>query len=1026
MAFLVREPLALQKLHEVTCPDGHLLVCEVHGASLPLTVVCAYRRPERQDSMLFLLDNALAPFHARHWVLCADWNCPPDSQFGMQVRRWGGSLAATAGHVSSPVPIDSIWTDSALSVSDVGSLPVLSDHGGALVRLRSCRPTHCPAWTLRKCRVLLPGPELPPDLADTSWLQVAVSREDWQHVLSNDTVDVAWQTWCSDAERFLASCGLISSCVPGRASRGVSPSVLTGQCRVGQGQPFAERCLRRAVRRFDEALLHSRRGRVIPEGLRYSLHITCRHFGWSHLASADAWGQCRLEAHRLLSDELGKGFDKAISAWRALVSTYEGAVKWVKRDAPKGFLLEDMQGQVVAGRAASARALAEAWQPLFCGEEGYEPQPHLLLDAYREFYPSRPSFALPPLDPAVLQQTTRAMRRKAAGTDLWTAEALLSLPACAWARLCDILHLVKATGQWPSSSLRNWRVTFLPKGSKDRASHVHDVRPIAVGLLVYRVWSKVRFRQVADFWRDLLHPLQLGGRSGMDAEALVVALLNEASHSSHLFGVSMDFRKAFDSVHWSTALMLMRRAGLPEAIAATSVAGSVSGVSASNSAGDPFSPVALAIVLSGPVFKVTRTIASALTTLYLDDRTGVFRTLPHMQAYTREWSCFESLGRLKTHPLKTQCWAGTVAAERQLRRAGFSPSRCIEVLGCLLGSVPRGLTAKEIKRQDACARLAYKIGVLPVRCHLKHRFSATLLAAKAAWGPAICGRAPTNEEGSIHYRNCVLAVRGPRFVKGRASLNLRKVFWVGHASEKFLAGCRLLSAVSRWFRHRHTEFPQAWSDHSKAVLADCLGPSDWQPSDSGARPANPDPRGPVFRFGDDKPAQQRAFHELRESWRIAQLRQWLASDRRDAVFARGMHWRVSRPSLQRARAAAQQVDGFALAVMTGNMATAAIDFNSGSRRHPVQRCPDCGRPCVPSVHHVLWQCTAYADLRVFRQAPPRHAVVRRLGWGDPRQSLRDTVSLLQQLGAIHERELSWRGRRQGWLDGRSEGPLVGR
>ena len=52
------------------------------------------------------------------------------------------------------------------------------------------------------------------------------------------------------------------------------------------------------------------------------------------------------------------------------------------------------------------------------------------------------------------------------------------------------------------------------------------------------------------------------------------------------------------------------------------------------------------------------------------------------------------------------------------------------------------------------------------------------------------------------------------------------------------------------------------------------------------------------------------------------------------------------------------------------------------------------------------------------QAPPRHAVVRRLGWGDLRQSLRDTVLFMRV--SSHGKA----GASNGWMAG-PRGPLSG-
>ena len=117
-----------------------------------------------------------------------------------------------------------------------------------------------------------------------------------------------------------------------------------------------------------------------------------------------------------------------------------------------------------------------------------------------------------------------------------------------------------------------------------------------------------------------------------------------------------DFRKAFDSVDWPTAIRLLRRAGLPNEIAAplgtmwqkqrrwigfggSTYVEPIRGVLALPQ-GDPFSPVALALVLAGPAFKIARSLPTAISTVYLDDRTALFSSFGQLKEYIREWSVF--------------------------------------------------------------------------------------------------------------------------------------------------------------------------------------------------------------------------------------------------------------------------------------------------------------------------------------------------------------------------------------------------
>jgi hypothetical protein len=1023
---LAREPLALQRLHSHLDDEGQILVGEVHG-STPLTVVCAYRRPGAEGELLHHLDAALAPLQGRSWVLATDWNMNPDgTEFGRHVRRLGGLLAATSQHVRSSRPTDSVWVVPGLLTGETAPLPVLSDHGGSAVTLNCQRNAGVPSWTFRRCAPLLPGPEPPPETAANIWTQCCLPAGAWDLLLRAAEVDKLWSAWTTNAEAYLSQCGLVEPAATA-APRGAVPKPVSGQSRLGQGQSLEERQLRRVIRRCEEALYTTRSGRPLCRQLRRKLVTSCREFGWLQLAAAEAWGACASQARDRLKRHLDKGYTRALACWRHQVSSYEGAAKWAKRDTPQAFLLEDLDGTTVAGRAAGAATLFRAWRPLFTGPEQYTPDSAGLIDAYQDFYPTRPDFQLPDLSVRELRAVARAMRHRAAGTDLWSADALLLLPPPAWDRLVQLFAAVEASGAWPNA-FYDWRVTFIPKGSGDKPCHVHDVRPIAVGALLYRIWAKVRFGHAAKAWgSDLLHPLQVGGLPGLDAESLLVALANEAGPDSHPYGVSLDFRKAFDSVDWSTAIRLLRRAGLPTAIAAPLGAmwerqrrwigfgGSIYPDPIRNvlalPQGDPFSPVALALVLAGPAYKIASRLPTAISTVYLDDRTALFSSLGQLQEYIREWSVFESLGRLRTHEGKTQYWARTPAASRALTRAGLDPKPTLHALGCSLGPLRRALTAKEIKRAQACTAIASRIGLVPASWRVKQRLAATLLSAKAVWGSLLSGRPPTQAECQTHYRNCTKAVRGPGLGVGRASPHLRRVFLLGHTADlKFYALSRLLGAVARWRRFRSAACPSGWSPDTQALANSCLSGFGWAARRYGVGPLRRAPDVLPFRFDSPIRDRSKALHDLRQAWRLSQVRAWVRTDRRDAAAARTAP-ALSLPVIDAARTASGHLNGWAVAVMTGNAAAAAVDFDS---RSVLQSCPHCGLEVVPCLEHVFWSCPAFAHLRIAFPAPPPHPLLRRLGWGALGTTSKTLISLLEQLGRIHEHQLRARLRDSVW------------
>ena len=114
-----------------------------------------------------------------------------------------------------------------------------------------------------------------------------------------------------------------------------------------------------------------------------------------------------------------------------------------------------------------------------------------------------------PLDGRVLPRfTAQAIRRvakeavtKAGGPDGLTPQMIVWLPDEPLSRLADILNLCEKQNRCPSD-LSHWKVAVIPKKRKGKLASVGDVRPAAVGALVYRLWARrlgFNCRQFATF-----------------------------------------------------------------------------------------------------------------------------------------------------------------------------------------------------------------------------------------------------------------------------------------------------------------------------------------------------------------------------------------------------------------------------------------------------------------------------------------------------------------------------------------------
>ena len=981
VAILVREPLGLHVLSSFSAVAGQVLAARVFGASVPLAVVCAYRRPAAADELLPQLDAAILPVAHLHWVLACDWNAAPvDSPIASHMQRLGGGLVATAQHVRSSGPIDHVWASPGLALVGWQSLPVLSDHTGSLVSLRCRAGPSLPSWAARRPRRLLDGPGLPDGPAAALWAS-SFDAAAWHASFARGEVDALWSLWSTAAEAFLDGSGLLQV-ARSTAPRGGVPLLVSGPGLVGAGQSLLERQLQRTLRRLQP------------------------------LFASHAWGACvdavqaRLQSH--------------------VDACHAGALR-VKRVAPPAFLLSAADGSVVSGRANGARALADGWRDLFCGPPGYVPRVADFLLEYDAELPMLPPVALPPLTVDLLRSCTRGMLRTAAGPDNWCASTLLALPSSAWDALTELFAVIEAQGRWPLPLLC-WRISFLPKAASAALGSgpcaVTAVRPISVGSVLFRAWSKARLGQMRPAWRNLLHPLHVSGTAGtLDAESLVVALGIEAA--SLPVGASLDFAKAFDSTDAVTALACMRRAGLPPGVAGAlghmwaqqrrfvSFGGVLSSAPITGvralAQGDPWSPVALGILLCGVQRRIVQAIPGCVPGLYIDDRTAFFRCVGDLQNYLQHWQSFEGFGRLRTHPGKSQFFGRSAAAQRALAAAGFPASSTLTALGCSFACGP-GQSPAQLARAAAADRVALRVGALQASLKIKQRIAATVVAAKAVWGCFLGGRAPRAVDIQAHYRRCAIATHGAAFSRGRASPHLRRVLELGHTSDlAFFGVCRALSAIARWHSVRAAASGLDWSSGFRGLLRPWLSRWGWSVHLGGARPPG---GGAGFSFSDRLAGRAAALHDLRQSWRVCQFRLWLASSRRDAVAARAEGLVVSSGLVSSLRSVAARASGHAVGVMTGGTLSDAAWTPSGPLR---QSCQACGLLVFASVEHLFWQCSAYDSLRSpGRVPPPALPLARRLGWSSPLDPTPALLLRLEQMAAIRRADVLGRRARPAW------------
>ena len=123
------------------------------------------------------------------------------------------------------------------------------------------------------------------------------------------------------------------------------------------------------------------------------------------------------------------------------------------------------------------------------------------------------------------------MRKQVAGLDGISPSRLVLLPLEAHARLGQMLVAFGQQASWPES-VCHWKIVMLPKQRKGVLPTLEELRPIAIGFAIYRLWGRIRLRPLAATLAQDCS--QAGG--GEDVSSLLLPMgvgLDSASYPRH-------------------------------------------------------------------------------------------------------------------------------------------------------------------------------------------------------------------------------------------------------------------------------------------------------------------------------------------------------------------------------------------------------------------------------------------------------------------------------------------------------------
>ena len=591
-----------------------------------------------------------------------------------------------------------------------------------------------------------------------------------------------------------------------------------------------------------------------------------------------------------------------------------------------------------------------------------------------------------------------------AGIDGWTAaEAVAiagshSLSGALW-KCMQTWEDCACTPTW----LQHLRLACLPKEHKviNNTLETHCWRPLSILPIFWRAWSSCWLHSKwVSSWTASLFPRNMSGGLPHSLGPECMAGILDAALQKYKFGVSLDFKHAFDCVDlglmkgtfeevlpapckiWSRLLLFQwqnssRWVGYGGCLYSAPFKSSC-GIPQ----GDPCSPLVLAVLLRAGYEQVCQAIGeqNMMMCIYMDDRTVIADSKERVELAKTAWSDFAKQFHLLENDSKAQLVdvsGGVLSGEYR---------NWFEVLGACLGCPSLedfNKFHRFAKRKSQALHMARRIGLLPESLCAKiddlHVFCGPMMNYGWIHGfPEETFSHSYNTGlwkavGRFHY-----SFRDLRAIVGGASLHLQpSVLWkqirlIAHCAKE-LSGfgfdvsewkfmevvCGQLGVLGWFFQNgkwMHEHFNEVWN------FEDVLGPR-WP----------------------------RIAHVLRESWREYSFNCLAFSGRHELVNEDIGCYDVDRIELVRKWARTSSTAYLLSVGAIESPKVRALGVNG-----KILKCPTCG--CDSPFWDHLWSCC-------LKQDPPADVLLRRFLW--PRCGL--DIPLCQKFVEVVQSLERWDG-----------------
>lgn len=191
----------------------------------------------------------------------------------------------------------------------------------------------------------------------------------------------------------------------------------------------------------------------------------------------------------------------------------------------------------------------DAWSKYFCRDEE-EVADFANVVQYLSLLETEQTMKYEPItDMQFLDAIKSTKLMSARGSDGFSTRDLQKLPKPLWTLLAKFIHSIEQKRSWPDQWLVA-KTLCLTKGHTPESPL--DIRPITIISKMYRLWSKIRGKQLAAYLTQQIPPSLGGPAMGISSE--MIALLNadviedSFASDSALVGVVVDIIKAYNAI----------------------------------------------------------------------------------------------------------------------------------------------------------------------------------------------------------------------------------------------------------------------------------------------------------------------------------------------------------------------------------------------------------------------------------------------------------------------------------------------